>query len=131
MSCPSDIERIQQLEAEVDFLKSLIKPEQNPYREGPIRMTPQLAELLNVLMQGEVVRHARILQALTIHSYRGQYDSTALEEAAVKVAVSRLRKVLKPHGVMIKNRNGIGYLIDATDKRKVRELFRAPNHDRN
>lgn len=130
MSCPSDLRRIELLESEIESLKAMIRSGDNPYREGPIKLTPQLAELLNVLMENDCVERARALHALTLHSHHGRYADKEREASAVQVAVTRLRKALEPAGAAIRNRSGIGYLIDEADKRKIRELFRASNHEK-
>jgi hypothetical protein len=39
-----------------------------------------------------------------------------------KVAIHRLRDVLKPHGIPIQGRRGVGYWLEPADKEKVRSI---------
>lgn len=73
---------------------------------SPVAMPRREISLLEVLLgaQGRTVSKADLLDHL--------YGTTAdIEEGAVEVHVSRLRKRLKPHGLVIKVQRGIGYSL--------------------
>jgi DNA-binding response OmpR family regulator len=73
---------------------------------SPVAMPRREISLLEVLLgaQGRTVSKADLLD----HLYGTGAD---IEEGAVEVHVSRLRKRLKPHGLMIKVQRGIGYSL--------------------
>lgn len=131
---PSDIvsrlkQRIELLEEENRSLKEALMPSDHPYHSPVpgLRLTPQLADLLAVLMAKREVPHRAALAAIKIRSFRGGYETEEFEDAAVKVAISRLRKALAPHGVSVINLYARCYMIPEEDKKKVRALFAAEN----
>jgi len=73
---------------------------------SPVAMPRREISLLEVLLgaQGRTVSKADLLD----HLYGTGAD---IEEGAVEVHVSRLRKRLKPHGLVIKVQRGIGYSL--------------------
>lgn len=70
-----------------------------------VELTPSQAIILHCLTRREVADHDMLIRHL--------WDQHEPEEpaSALQVHVSDLRKRLKPHGVMIRARYGIGYAL--------------------
>lgn len=70
------------------------------------KLTPQLAELLSLLMTSEVVP-AKMIEVLRI-------------APLAKVVVNRLRRELRVHKLRLQSKRFVGYWLDAETKAEIR-----------
>ena len=116
-------ERIAHLEEELRQLREDITPPRNPFI-GRLGLTPQLAEIVHALHRSDKCSQAlldRVTEA-TGHTRRG--DEEGLVCNRTKVALTKIRKRLKPYGVGIRTIWGFGYAMPDDDKRKLTAILK-------
>lgn len=80
-------------------------------------MTPIKEKILGLLIKREIVSREMFLDAL----YAGK--ATEPDPKTVEVHLSRVRRMIAPYEVSIKNRFGVGWYIPAADKLKLKTLM--------
>lgn len=111
-------DRVDALEHEVQNLRSALFDPCVPFEA--LDLHPMGRAILAVLMARTSVTREQI--AAAIEAYRPM-DGERVENSE-KCAVLRLRKRLKPHGIIIETLWGSGYRITSEMKAKVRGLAR-------
>ena len=113
-------ERIEELEEELRQLREAIAPADNPFLRV---MSRQNAALLMGLYSRRTATYA-LLDA--IGSETGRLDRGEGDEYAhhrVKVAMHKLRKKLREHGIEFYTITGIGYYLDDENKAKLKQMM--------
>jgi hypothetical protein len=106
-------DNIEQLHARIRELEDALG-QHNKSLAVTFKLSKGLGNLLGVLM----AQHS--VTAQTIHQQ--------LEIATdAKVAIHRLRHQMKPYGIEINARRGIGYWLDEATKARVREMIDTPS----
>lgn len=117
-------ERIAVLEEELRQLREAIAPADNPL----LRIMPrQHAALLMGLYSRRTATYALLdaIGAETGHLGRGEGEDYAHHR--VKVAMHKLRKKLREHGIEFHTITGVGYYLDDENKTKVEMLMGEKN----
>jgi hypothetical protein len=113
-------ERISILEEELRQLREALAPADNPF----LRILPrQHAALLLGIYSKRTATYAYLdaINSETGHLNRGEGDDYARRR--VKVAVHKLKKKLREHGIEISTCRGLGYYLDDENKAKVEMLM--------
>tara|TARA_R110000868_G_C10589282_1_gene739420 strand:- start:75 stop:488 length:414 start_codon:yes stop_codon:yes gene_type:complete len=126
----TEASRVQKLlieqNAEIDRLKEEVRQlrEELAYVEMGFLdfLSPQQAGILTGICQREVATHAYIESITETHGQYSRYEGELHQGQRTKVAVCKLRKKLKPHGIEIKVLRGVGYYMDNENKRKLRRV---------
>jgi hypothetical protein len=61
------------------------------------------------------------------HGKYNRYEGEMHQTLRTKVAVWKMRKKLKPHGIEIKTWRGVGYYLDDENKSKLQQLMEKSN----
>jgi hypothetical protein len=113
-------ERIAILEEELRQLRKDLVPADNPF----LRLfSYQHSALLMGIYKKRVATYAYLdaINSETGHLRRGEGDDYARRR--VKVAVFKLKKKLRLHGIEISTCRGLGYYLDDENKTKVEKLM--------
>ena len=112
-------ERIAILEEELRQLREAIAPADNPFLHLFAR---QHAALLWGLYSKRTATFAYLdaIGAETGHLRRGEGEDYAHHR--VKIAIHKLRKKLREHGIEVSVIRGVGYYLDDENKTKVEKL---------
>lgn len=105
---------IEELQERIIQLEEMLGLRDQP---PPIGVPPTSAKLLGLLMRIRFVPCETAYSALY-----GDREGGASSES-VRSHVKRLREILAPYGVEIKNLHGQGYLISQDDKQKLLALW--------
>jgi len=117
-------ERVDELEEELRQLKEQLAPPDNPFI-GKFGLTKQLAAVLFCLYRTEVAtsEHLDAVTARYGQLYRGRKTDDWAVTVRTKVAITKLRKRLKPYGVEFNTVWGIGYAMPQESKTKLAKLL--------
>jgi hypothetical protein len=117
-------ERIAVLEEELRQLRDALAPGDNPFLRVFSR---QHAALLWGLYSRRTATYALLdaIGAETGHLGRGEGEDYAHHR--VKVAMHKLRKKLREHGIEISVIRGVGYFLDDENRTKVEKLMEKKN----
>lgn len=112
--------RISILEEELRQLREVLSPTDNPFLRILAR---QHAALLMGIYKKHIATYAYLdmIGSETGHLNRGEGEDYAYHR--VKVAVFKLRKKLREHGIEISACRGVGYYLDDENKTKVEILM--------
>lgn len=113
---------IDELREENRQLKEILLPVENPFY-GRIKLTPQLAALLNAFYRHDALPHARLDAVIAQHAYTVRGGDYSLVYERARVAVCKLRAILRPHEIEIEHMSGMGYRMSADNKRKLEKLM--------
>lgn len=104
-------DRIAELEEEVTQLHELLAGDVDvlPYE----RMTPQARRVLNCLMRNQTANREQLYYAM--HGFNPEAEGNGVD-----VMLTRVRKVLRPHGVEIRHITAHVWAITPEDKEKLR-----------
>ena len=112
--------RIEILTEELRQLREDLVPSDNPF----LRILPrQHAALLMGIYSKRIATYAYLdaINSETGHLNRGEGDDYARRR--VKVAVFKLKKKLRLHGIEISTCRGLGYYLDDENKAKLKQLM--------
>ena len=113
-------ERIGVLEEELRQLREAIAPADNPFLRV---MSRQHASLLMGLYSKGIATYA-FLDAIGSETGRlGRGEGEDYAHHRVKVAMHKLRKKLREHGIEFYTVTGIGYYLDDENKAKLKQLI--------
>lgn len=112
---------IEELREENRQLKAILRPPDNKFY-GRLGLSPQLAALANAFQAHGDLSHAKIDAVISIHAFETRGTDLGLLNARSRVAVCKLRGILRPHGVTIEHVPGAGYRLDATNKARLAAL---------
>ena len=113
-------ERIEELEEEVRQLREAIAPADNPFLRV---MSRQHASLLMGLYSRRTATYA-LLDAIGSETGRlGRGEGEDYAHRRVKVAMHKLRKKLREHGIEFYTITGIGYYLDDENKAKLKQMM--------
>jgi hypothetical protein len=117
-------ERIDLLEEEIRQLREDLVPVNNPFLHAFSR---QHAALLLGIYSKRLATYAYLdaICSKTGHINRGESDDYARRR--VKVAIFKLKKKLREHGIEVCTRRGLGYYLDDENKAKVEKLMEKRN----
>lgn len=113
---------VDELREENRQLKDILRPPDNPFY-GRLGLSPQLAVLLNAFYHHDEMPHARLDEAIALHSWETRGSDRELVYERARVAVCKLRAALRPHGVVIDHARGMGYRMDGANKRKLETIM--------
>lgn len=115
-------EKIALLEEENIQLRKALMPLENPFVK--LDLTPQQRALLNALYIREVASHEYVERVLSEWAQMDRGDPCDGDMySRVKVAIFKLRKRMKPHGVEIRTIHSTGYFIDGEGKARLKEII--------
>jgi len=112
---------IEELREENRQLKAILRPSNNRFY-GRLGLSPQLAALANAFLTHSDLTHAKIDTALSIHAFETRGTDFDLINARSRVAVCKLRSLLRKHGVEIQHIRGVGYRLDGEHKERLAAL---------
>jgi hypothetical protein len=117
-------ERVDELEEELRQLKDSLAPPDNPFI-GKFGLTKQLAAVLFCLYRTEIAttEHLDAVTARYGQVYAGRKGDDWAITVRTKVAVTKLRKKLKPYGVEFETVWGVGYSMGPEDKVKLAKML--------
>jgi hypothetical protein len=117
-------ERIEELEEELRQLREAIAPADNPFLRV---MSRQNAALLMGLYSRRTATYA-LLDAIGSETGRlGRGEGEDYAHHRVKVAMHKLRKKLREHGIEFYTVTGIGYYLDDENKAKLKQMMEKKN----
>lgn len=85
-------------------------------------LTPKEARILTTLLRRETATRTTLYHAL----YDGAMDVGERDPKIIDVFICKLRKKLRPHGIVVDNVWGSHYSMDAENKAKLRALIAVP-----
>jgi hypothetical protein len=103
-------EYVQYLEGRIRDLEATIK-QNDTTLASTFRLTPQLSNLLGLLLSLPVVDSELVRQRLEV-------------SCDAKVAKHRLKQALRPYGIEIHGKRGLGYWLTDADKAKIKALVK-------
>jgi hypothetical protein len=111
---------IGKLEEELRQLRGDLVPVNNPFLH---LFSRQHAALLLGLYSKHIATYAYLdaINSETGHLRRGEGDDYARHR--VKVALHKLRKKLREHGIEVSTRHGLGYYLDDENRAKLEKLM--------
>ena len=113
-------DRIEELEEELRQLREAIAPADNPFLRV---MSRQHASLLMGLYSRRTATYA-LLDAIGSETGRlGRGEGEDYAHHRVKVAMHKLRKKLREHGIEFYTVTGIGYYLDDENKAKLKQMM--------
>jgi DNA-binding response OmpR family regulator len=113
---------VDELREENRQLKDILRPPDNPFY-GRLGLSPQLAALLNAFYHHDELPHARLDEVISLHSWETRGSDRELVYERARVAVCKLRALLRPHGIVIDRAQGMGYRMDRENKRKLEAIM--------
>ena len=117
-------DRIDELEEEIHQLHEDLVPPDNPFLH---MLSHQHAALLLGLYRRKIATYT-YLDAINIRSGRvGRGEDGYYPRHRVKVAIYKLKKKLRPYGVEVSTRHGLGYYLDDENRTKVETLMEKKN----
>jgi hypothetical protein len=109
---PNEASTVETLQAKISDLKAALK--QDDYELLiKFNLTPALNNLLGLLMALDLVTPEMVEQRLEIAT-------------AAKVAIHRLRALLKPYGIKIESRRHLGYWLTPETKARIEAMRGRP-----
>jgi len=128
----NEASRIQKLlndqNAEIDRLKEEIRQLREDLSQVDIGfyhfLSRQQAALLSGICKRDIATFAYLDNITEDHGKYDRYSGEMHQTLRTKVAVWKLRKKLKPHGIEIKVVRSVGYSIDDENKAKLSKLVR-------
>ena len=113
-------DRIHLLEEQLRQLREVLSPADNPFL---CILARQHAALLMGIYKKHIATYAYLdaINSETGHLNRGEGEDYAYHR--VKVAIFKLRKKLREHGIEISTCRGIGYYLDDENKTKIEMLM--------
>jgi hypothetical protein len=113
---------VDELREENRQLKDILRPPDNPFY-GRLGLSPQLAVLLNAFYRHDELTHARLDEVIALHSWETRGSDRELVYERARVAVCKLRALLRLHGIVIDRAQGMGYRMDRENKRKLEAIM--------
>lgn len=113
---------IDELREENRQLKDALSPSANPFY-GKLGLTPQLAALLHAFYVHGDMPPDRLDAVISQHAWARYRDEPAVSPTRGRVAVCKLRTMLRPYEIEIGLTRGVGYRLDAANKAKLTALL--------
>ena len=112
--------RIEELEEEVRQLREDMGHGDNAFVDI---LSRQQAALLRGIFKRIPATYAYLDNITEDHGKYNRYEGEMHQTLRTKVAVWKLRKILKHYGIKINVLRGVGYYLDDENKEKVRDLI--------
>jgi two-component system, cell cycle response regulator CtrA len=119
-------DEIGELKERIRQLEDILVPSNIAY-PAAWRLTRTQSVVLSCLVGGVDGYRSKDQVYYAINSTSKRYANADLTGTNVGVHICHLRNKLRPFGIVVKNRKGQGYQLDANSLKILRELHRAGN----
>lgn len=114
--------RVDELEEELRQIKATLLPVDNPFY-GKFELPPQLAAILWTLYRHDLCNYARLDAVTKEHGREYRGDSNGDINLRTKVAMSKLRKKMRPHDIHFATVWAVGYRMEPKSREKLKQML--------